>query len=127
MHLRFFWIPAHDSQTAEQEMNRFLFTNRIIQVEKAFSASASTPGWSICVQWLPPSSEGGLTAPKGKAGKIDYRETLDDETFRIFVILRTWRKDKAAERTTGPNRSRPHSSIEVTDTWAPLPQRRSCR
>ena len=35
--------------------------------------------------------------PKARATKIDYRESLDADTFRIFASLRSWRKDRAQE------------------------------
>lgn len=93
--MKFFWIPARDSSAAEAELNTFLGGHRVVQVEKAFCSDADGPGWSLCVQWLP--GETPATAPAMKGGsKVDYRELLDEPTFKIFAALRTWRKDRAA-------------------------------
>jgi len=96
MKLKFFWIPAVDVFFAEEELNRFLAMHRIVHLEKQFAAGGDHgPGWSVCVEWV---SGDGVTAASspGKVGKVDYREILDEATFRIFSALRTWRKDAAA-------------------------------
>ena len=53
----------------------------------------------MCVQWLSKTPDAGVVPSKGKTGKVDYREVLDEESFRIFAVLRTWRKDRAAEQS----------------------------
>lgn len=98
MKLNFFGIPARDSMDAEAELNGFLTANRVIHMERAFVPSESAPSWSICVQWLPQGSNVTAAIPKSEAGKVDYREVLDDATFQIFAVLRTWRKTKQASR-----------------------------
>lgn len=99
MNIRFFWVPACHSEPAEEELNRFLTTHRTVQLEKAFASSGTTPGWSICVEWLPVEHGSPMPATaKPKTSKIDYRELLDDDTFHIFAVLRSWRKERAAEQ-----------------------------
>ena len=95
MKIKFFWIPARDSHAAEAELNIFLAVNRVVQVEKSFCPDADGPGWALCVQWLPgaPDESGALLGVKGS--RVDYREILDEPTFRIFSALRIWRKDRA--------------------------------
>ena len=99
MKISFFWIPARDSFDAEVELNGFLASHRIVQVEKGFVSAADGPGWSVCVQSQPQSMAQAAAQPKEKNSKIDYREVLDEESFRIFAILRSWRKEKAAEQS----------------------------
>lgn len=98
MKVKFFWIPARDSIAAESERNGFLTANRVIHIEQAFVASESAPGWSICVQRLQQGPGVTVGASKGRAAKVDYREVLDDATFEIYAVLRTWRKDRAVEQ-----------------------------
>jgi len=98
MKLKFFWIPAVDSTAAEQELNQFLANHRIVEVEKTFSQSGTQAGWAFCVQWLS-GTESAQTAGTAKRSKIDYREVLDEPTFRIFAALRSWRKKAAATRS----------------------------
>lgn len=98
MKVKFFWIPARDSVEAESELNSFLTANRVIHIERAFVPSEPAPGWSICVQWVQQGASGTAATPKGRTAKVDYREVLDDATFGIFAVLRTWRKERAAEQ-----------------------------
>jgi superfamily II DNA helicase RecQ len=98
MKLNFFWIPARDSCNSEAELNTFLASHRIVQIEKSFVAGDDGPGWSICAQTLPKEVMSSAPVAKEKTGKIDYREVLDEESFRIYAILRAWRKEKAAEQ-----------------------------
>lgn len=95
MKMKFFWIPARDSAAAEAELNAFFARTRVVQVEKAFTADADGPGWSICVQWLAGNEEAAASA-EARGARVDYREVLDAPTFHIFSALRTWRKERAA-------------------------------
>ena len=94
MKMKFFWIPARDSAAAEAELNSFLGGHRVVQVEKNFCSDADGPGWSLCVQWLPGEHEPSARAA-GRGSKVDYREVLDEPSFKIFAALRTWRKERA--------------------------------
>jgi superfamily II DNA helicase RecQ len=96
MKLNFFWIPAIDSAPAAEELNRFLASHRIVQLEKQFCAGDSRhgTGWSVCVEWMAGSES--TAVPAAKLSKIDYKEVLDAETFGIFSALRNWRKEAAA-------------------------------
>jgi superfamily II DNA helicase RecQ len=99
MKLKCFWIPARDSMAAEAEVNAFLAQHRVVSLEKAFVAEGTNPGWSVCVEWVPAAvSASGKTVPPESGGgqKTDWREVLDEESFRIFAALRTWRKERAA-------------------------------
>jgi superfamily II DNA helicase RecQ len=96
MKMKFFWIPALDSSNAEDELNTFLASHRIVHLDKAFTQAEGCLGWSICVQWMP--GEGKSALPTPSRSKIDYREVLDEASFRVFSALRTWRKETAAEQ-----------------------------
>ena len=93
MQLKFFWIPARECSSVEAEVNAFLSTHRVVHLEKEFLSDSLAPGWSICVQWITDSA----TSSGPKTSKIDYRDELDAESFRIFALLRTWRKERAAK------------------------------
>ena len=68
-----------------EEMNVFLRSKKIMQIERAFSESGAA--WSFCITYL----EEGFTKSKGKA-KIDYKEVLDAESFNRFSQMRVIRK-----------------------------------
>lgn len=99
MKLNFFWIPAIDSSSAAEELNGFLASHRVLQVEKQYTAGEGGhgAGWSVCVEWVPgPESAAPAVSSIGKLSKVDYKQVLDAETFRIFAALRDWRKEAAA-------------------------------
>jgi superfamily II DNA helicase RecQ len=97
MRLKFFWIPAMDCAAAEEEVNAFLASHRVVQVEKHFQAAPMPSGWALCVQWISGGEAGGgRERVDGRSEKVDYRAVLDAPTFQIFAALRTWRKEVAA-------------------------------
>jgi superfamily II DNA helicase RecQ len=103
MKLSFFWIPAMNSTHAQAELNQFLGVHRVVQVDRTLCvADGQAPGWAVCVEWVPGSSASADTgsAKESSAGgsppRVDYREALDEPTFRLFAALRTWRKETAA-------------------------------
>ncbi len=86
MQFNTFFIPVGDDGRAQDELNSFLRSQRVLAVEKAFVET----GWSFCVEWL----EGGKPSFQ-KKGKVDYREVLTPEQFTAFSRLREKRKELA--------------------------------
>ena len=92
MKMRFFWVPARDGDREAEVLNQFLGQQRVVHVERRFHGEGA-PGWAICEEWVErsgPDPVGG----KGRQ-RVDYREQLDKESFRIFAELRKWRKEEA--------------------------------
>ena len=95
MPLSFHWVPARDSQGAEESLNRALRSLRVVAIEKHFCSVGPDPGWAVCLEYL----DGGASPAGAKPGdsrRVDYREQLDPETFKLFAALRDWRKEAAA-------------------------------
>ncbi len=88
MQLQFFYIPAPDPQSATEEMNKFLRSNKIIDIKKHFVADASNSFWSFCIRYVDGNAHDTFT----KKPKVDYKEVLDEATFKIFSDLRECRK-----------------------------------
>lgn len=87
MQFNTFFIPLADDSRAQDELNTFLRSKRVLAVEKVFSGQ----GWSFCVEWL----EGGK--PTGRTmARVDYRELLPPEQFALYSKLREKRKELAA-------------------------------
>jgi superfamily II DNA helicase RecQ len=86
MRFNTFFIPMADDGRAQDELNEFLRSKRVLAVEKAFTGQ----GWSFCVEWL----EGGKAVSRNKP-KVDYREVLSPEEFALFSRLRDKRKELA--------------------------------
>lgn len=87
-------IPHTDSGDLMAEMNRFLATHRILDVEQHFSSLGNETGWSFCIRYLP--SDNGLgKALDNSRKKVDYRNVLNDNDFAVFSKLRACRKELA--------------------------------
>jgi superfamily II DNA helicase RecQ len=95
MQFKLFTIPATGDTGAEEELNRFLRSNRAVSVQKELVENGDTPCWCFCVEYL---LSGPL--PEGKAGgraRVDYKEILSADDFGVFVRLREARKELAAK------------------------------
>lgn len=88
MSYAFFWIPAMDPQPAQEELNRFLGSHRVVAVERHFVTEGSGVAWAIAVQYV----EGAAVAVPARKGRVDYREVLDQASFVLFDALRKHRR-----------------------------------
>ena len=93
MQIRLFTIPIGDSGAAQHEMNAFLRSNKILEVEQHLVHSDKGACWCFCVRYLEHSYP---VAQEGRK-KVDYRQVLDEPTFRKFTQLRDIRKRVAAQ------------------------------
>ncbi len=82
-----FFVPLADDGRAQEELNAFLRSKRVLAVDKAFAGN----GWSFCVEWM----EGGKPQSGRSKPKVDYREVLNPEQFELFSRLRDKRKELA--------------------------------
>jgi len=95
MKVKFFVIPLPDFEYAEQELNAFLSTNRILKVSRELVSTESNCFWTVAVDYLDagPAST-GTGALTGKP-KVDYREVLSSDEFTLYSTLRDVRKELA--------------------------------
>jgi superfamily II DNA helicase RecQ len=93
MALRFFTIPTADPASAEAELNAVLSSHRVVSVDRRFVDQGSQSFWAICVDCISGVSEkiGGYSGKE----RIDYREKLTPEQFRVYAELRDLRKQLA--------------------------------
>jgi superfamily II DNA helicase RecQ len=90
MQYKMFFVPLTDDGEAQEELNAFLRTKRVLSVDKVFAGG----GWTFCVEWL----EGGKSkeaAKRGATPRVDYREVLSIDDFAVFSRLREKRKELA--------------------------------
>lgn len=88
MQLQFFQVPVHRSQP--DDLNRFLAAHRVTSIERQFVPDGANSYWSICVTYEtgdPPRT------PMKQKERIDYREMLTEEQFRVYAKLRVLRKE----------------------------------
>lgn len=96
MQYRIFSVPIYSEGAFEEELNRFLRSHRIVEVNKHYSESASA--WTFCVTYVDTNSTSD-NATQSKKEKIDYKEVLDEQTFARFAKLREARKVIASDET----------------------------
>jgi len=97
MRYRFFTIPVADPGPAQDEMDAFLASHRILSVEKEFVADGRHSLWCLCVAYL----DSGQAPAQVRKGSIDYREVLSRPDFEAYARLRGLRKE-LAERDGTP-------------------------
>lgn len=82
------FVPMVDGGEAQEALNAFLRTHRVLAVEHAFAGN----GWAFCVEWLDGSASARREPIGGKSPRVDYRETLTPEAFAVFSRLREVRR-----------------------------------
>ncbi len=80
-----------------EALNQDLRSLRVVSVQRHLCASASEPGWAICVEYLEDRTSGRNKDDDDK--RVDYREVLDAESFKVFSALRSWRKATAEKES----------------------------
>lgn len=93
MQIKLFTIPIGDSGSAQEEMNRFLRGNKIIEVQNQLISNENGAYWCFCVRYI----ERAFVPAEAHKGKTDYKHVLDEATFQKFSKLREIRKQAAAE------------------------------
>ena len=95
----FFTVPIQDSGRAQEELNAFLRSHKILSVDRRWVEQGASSFWSFCIDYLEgaPAEGGGYRGGRGPGGKgkIDYRETLSPADFAVFARLRDVRKELA--------------------------------
>lgn len=95
MQYKIFTIPIHGGQDSLVELNRFLRSEKIITVDKNLVVVEGNAFWSFCIQFIPDALVTGQSSVQ--KNKTDYKSILSSEHFEIFSVLRTIRKQIAAE------------------------------
>jgi len=98
MKYKFFFIPMEWPDGAETQLNDFVASHSVVEVDRQFGCNDRVAGWSVCVSWVtsgvPP--EEGASGNKSRES-IDYREILSEEDFAVFAELRQLRKELAQQ------------------------------
>lgn len=96
MQIKIFTIPLHAGEEATNELNKFLASHRIVDVQQEMVADRC---WTFCVRYL--LSAPGETSGSGQrtysSTKKDYKQELNETEFARFCGLREARKKIANE------------------------------
>jgi len=69
MQIKLFTIPIGDSGAAQEEMNRFLRGNKILEVENHLISNENGAYWCFCVRYIEKTASSG---EYDKTKKVDY-------------------------------------------------------
>lgn len=94
MQIKIYAIPVIGGEKLMEEMNTFLRTKKILQLEKQFYSTAQSTAWTFCISYLEDSN-----VPNNEKTKTDYRQVLDAASFERFSKMREIRKRLATEES----------------------------
>ena len=95
MQIQVYTIPLFSNENHLAEMNAFLRSHKIIDVEKSLISDEGKSFWTFCVRYVEGAKVYPSTASSKTSTKIDYREVLTDKEFVMFSELREHRKTLA--------------------------------
>ena len=90
MQIKFYTIPIMGGEMLADEMNVFLRSKKILQVENQLQGTS----WCFCIKYLD-----DVASSDRERQKVDYRQVLDEATFKRFAALRDIRKRVAEEES----------------------------
>jgi len=93
-----FFISPFSEKSVTEELNDFLRSHRIVNVEKRLVDSERGTGWVFLVEY---ANEGGKNNSSSSSQRIDYREMLNPVEYALYDKLRNLRKE-IAEKTGVP-------------------------
>ncbi len=91
MEFKIFAISAQYGEDANEELNKFMRSHKVIDIDKEF-VGGDKGYWSFCISYI---SGGKSASNRERKEKKDYRKLLDEKTFGVFEQLRKYRKEIA--------------------------------
>jgi len=92
--IKLFTLPAMSSDS-EDSLNRFLRSHRVLEVDRHLVQMKEGAFWCFCVSYLESPNDAGRS--KSRSQRVDYKNVLDESSFKRFAALRTIRKKIAQE------------------------------
>lgn len=86
-----FFISPFSEPSSHAELNNFLKSHRIINVEKRLIDGERGTGWVFLIEYS--DNEGARSSYNNTSSKVDYREVLPPQQFAIYELLRAKRKE----------------------------------
>lgn len=87
MQIKLFTIPTMGGEKLNEELNVFLRSKKILQVQKEFHSNTTEACWCFCISYVD-----NITMASRTKAKIDYKEVLDKASFERFSSMRLIRK-----------------------------------
>ena len=96
MAYKIFTVSATEPEFGISMLNQFLASHPVTHVERRFHAHEGEAFWSFCISYASKKAHENPTKAAAFA-KVDYKEVLNEEHFKIFARLRELRKEIAEE------------------------------
>ena len=96
MQIKIITIPIIGGESQNEELNLLLRSKKVLQVEKSLVSTDNQSFWTFCIKYVEDA-----TINDGEKIKVDYRQVLDEPTFKKFSKLREIRK-KIAQAESVP-------------------------
>lgn len=99
MQIKLFTVSIADNGVQAEELNAFLRSNKVLEVENQLVHNEKGAYWCFCVKYIE-SADGvaaGVARPLKYPEKTDYKNVLDEETFKKFARYREIRKSIAQD------------------------------
>lgn len=98
MQIKLFTVAIGDEGPQQDELNAFLRGHKVLDVENRLVQNERGAYWCFCVRYI----EGGaMPAQSGRSlqyrEKVDYKNVLDEATFKVFSRYREIRKQLATD------------------------------
>lgn len=97
MQIKFFTIPIMGGEKLQEELNTFLRSRKVLQVEQHIINNGQESFWCLAVRYLTGTANHSGSSNAAKK-KIDYKEVLDATSFQRFSDMRIIRKKIAVEQ-----------------------------
>ena len=91
MQIKIITVPAIGGEAMNEELNHLLRSKKVLQVEQQLLTTEQGVFWCFCVKYVDENS------PFNKKPKVDYKEVLDEASFKRFSELREIRRITAKE------------------------------
>jgi superfamily II DNA helicase RecQ len=97
MQIKIFTIPVFGGEVLNEELNLFLRSKKILQIENQLISDGRGASWSFCVRYLD-----DVAIAERREQKVDYRQVLNEAEFKRFSVLRDIRKRVAEAESVPP-------------------------
>jgi superfamily II DNA helicase RecQ len=89
-----FFISPFGEKSVCDELNAFIKSHRVVNVEKRLIDGERGTGWVFLVEY----GADNKNQPAASAPRVDYREVLTDQEYALFDKLRALRKEIAEKQ-----------------------------
>jgi superfamily II DNA helicase RecQ len=97
MQIQIFTIPVYGGKNEMDELNRFLSSHSVVEIEKHFVVAPEGAIWTFCVKYNIRDTNKEYIDRKEKE---DYKQTLSKEAFERYEQMRKARKILADSAAT---------------------------